>query len=130
MKFEEAMIELRKGGKAYFGDVEPFDLDGMPNLTGGDMLREDWHVFESPLTDDELIARWDSEAEALEKEASDRELARLAEWETKVAELRAANPGANGDLKLPEKPRSARSSIAATLRRCSSALKARRVATA
>lgn len=120
MKFEAALAALKEGKKVYFGEMEPFDLDGMPNLTGGDFTREDWVVVEEILTDDELASRMIREAERHEAEATEREAARLKKYEEQLA----ANPAGEGQ-EGPPKPRAARSSIAQTLRRCAEAVRTR-----
>lgn len=122
MRFEDAMVALRAGKRVYFGELPPFDLDGIPNLNPDDIAsRDDWKVYEQPMSDDELIAAWQKEADAHEAEAKEREDARMTAWEKAASEARASGQPE------PEKPRAARSSIAQTLRRCAESLRVRQV---
>jgi hypothetical protein len=120
MKFEEALSAMKQGKKVSFGDLEPFDLDSIPNLTGGDYTRTDWKVSQGePLTDEQLAAVLDQQAAVMEAEANKRELDRFAKWESEVQYAQAAGRA------LPPKPRQAKSSQALTYRRCAQAIRTR-----
>lgn len=124
MKFEEALAAMKQGKKVSFGDLEPFDLDSIPNLTGGDYTRTDWKVSQGePLTDEQLAAVMDQQAAAMEAEASKRELERFSKWESdcKTAQESGQEP--------PPKPRQAKSSQALTYRRCAQAIRTRQFET-
>lgn len=124
MRFEEALVGLKAGKRAFFGEMEPFDLDSIPNLTGGDYTRDDWQVVNEPLSDEALVAKWTREAEKQEAEAAKRETERMAKWEAEAAEARAKG------AEEPLKPRNARSSIALTLRRCAQEFQTRQAVSA